>query len=338
MAFTADTSPTTGRRLFLVSIPRTASNLLVQVLNMHKQPNVVTNDKAGYFFQEAYILGSRHGYLYKPLSQWTDAEKDEHHSTYQRCLDDLESYASTALDQNKILFTKEHAFWFANPAMAVPSCPSNNTPHLTFPPCFPSPHTFSPSNHTLFPDSYLASWHFAFIIRHPALAWPSMYRAMSRLGKIIGLGDDCVHAMVKAHSTFRWTRSLYDWCVEHSSAANAPIILDACDVVHSREAVVRFCEMTGLDPSKVQFSWEGEKKTGPPEGIVVIEAVKMMMETLRASKGIMTEKAPREVDVAGEVEKWKGEFGEEVAAFLKHVVDETMGDYVYLRERRLRCD
>ena len=261
MASTA--KPSTPRRLFLVSVPRTASNLLVKVLSIQKQPNVLTNETSGYFFQDAYLLGTSKGYLFKPLSQWTDAEKAEIRSAYQHCLDNLEASSAAALHQGKTLFTKEHAFWFANLAVMLPtessssSSNSNNSNttdfHLTLPPHYPNPHTFSPGNQTLFPDSYLSTWHFAFIIRHPALAWPSMYRAVLRLGKLRMLDDEGVRATAKSNMTFRWTRSLYDWCVEHSPSSTPPIILDAYDVVHSPEAILRFCEMTGLDKDLVQF-------------------------------------------------------------------------------------
>ena len=128
-----------------------------------------------------------------------------------------------------------------------------------------------------------------------------------------------------------------------------PIILDAYDVMHSPKTVLRFCEMTGLDKSLVQFEW-GEKdeqsawekgggeKTGTWEGELVDQAARMMTETLRASKGVMKEKTPKEVNVEAEVEKWKTEFGGEVAEFLEAAVRETVGDYEYLRERRLKVD
>jgi hypothetical protein len=79
----------------------------------------LTNEKAGYFFQDAYLLATSKGHLYKPLSQWTDAEKAEIRSAYQHCIDNLEASSSTALDQDKTLFAKEHAFWFTNPAIML---------------------------------------------------------------------------------------------------------------------------------------------------------------------------------------------------------------------------
>ena len=68
------------------------------------------------------------------------------------------------------------------------------------------------------------------------------------------------------------------------------------------------------------------------------KAARMMTETLRESKGVIKEKTPRELDVEAEVEKWKEEFGEEVSEFLQAVVRETIGDYEYLRDRRLKVD
>ncbi|KAK0609449.1 hypothetical protein B0T14DRAFT_608214 [Immersiella caudata] len=249
--------PSTHRRLFLVSVPRTGSNLLVRVLNVHDQPNILTNEKASYFFQNAYFLGTSTGYLYKPLAQWTDAEK--------------------------------------------------------------------PTNQTLFHDSYLAMWHFNLVIRHSALAWPSMYRAALCLGKLRMLTHEGMLATAKSNTTFQRNRSL-------------------------PEVILRFCEMTGLDRDRVQFKWGGEEggrfprgeKRGEEAGIsgrgVVFKAARMMPETWRVARGIITEKAPREVDIEAEVGKWKREFGEEVAALLERVVGETMEDYLYLRERRLSVE
>lgn len=350
---------TTPRRLFLVSVPRTASNLLVKVLGILQQPNVLSNEKAGYFFQDAYLLGTSKGYFSKPLSQWTDAETAEILSAYQHCLDNLEGASEAALHQGKTLFTKEHAFWFANLALMLPaessssssSSPNNNNTdfHLTLPSHYPNPQTFSPGNQTLFPDSYLSTWHFAFIIRHPALAWPSMYRTILRLGDLRMLDEKGIRATAKSNMTFRWTRSLYEWCVERSPSSMPPIILDAYDVAHSPEVILRFCEMTGLDKNLVQFEWGGkdekyawekggEEKTGRWEGELVDKAAMIFTETLRASKGVMKEKTPKELDVEEEVEKWKVEFGGEVAEFLEAAVRETIGDYEYLRERRLTVD
>jgi hypothetical protein len=103
----------TPGRVLLVSVPRTASNLLVKVLNVHQQPNVLTNNTGGYFFHEAYTTAT--GELQKPFSEWTDAEKTRIRDIYQRCLGNLEEYSARARSDGKVMFAKEHGFWLYNP-------------------------------------------------------------------------------------------------------------------------------------------------------------------------------------------------------------------------------
>jgi len=353
MAITEDKP---ARRLFLVSVPRTASNLLVRILNVQNQPNVVTNEKSGYYFVDPYMGAAHKGYFTKPVSDWTPEEKDEMRSGYQQCLDTLESHSDRARREGKMVFTKEHAFWFANPANLhhTPQSDSDSNSDspqaqvqapfaLTFPDMYSKPGTtptFSTHNKTLFPDEYLHTWQFAFLIRHPALTWPSMYRALQGLVKLGKLGDGGANmkAAEEANMTWKWSRELYQWCVEHqqSSAANKPIILDAHDVIHHPEIMLKFCEETGLDKGALQFEWEGGFKLGHLAEPSMDLAVNFMTATLRSSSGIIKDKAPVEVDIDQEAEKWKEEFGSEDGAKLEKAVREAMVDYEYLRERRMR--
>src|SRR4051794_8771684 len=94
-------------RLFLVSIPRTASNLLVKVLDIHHQPNLFANDKNGYFFLDVFTTATYKGYYAKPIVEWTDDEKSEVRSLFQQCLDQMEECSAEARSKGKIMFTKE---------------------------------------------------------------------------------------------------------------------------------------------------------------------------------------------------------------------------------------
>jgi hypothetical protein len=105
--------PPAPGRVLLVSVPRTASNLLLKVLNVHQQPNVLTNKTGGYFFHEAYTTATTE--LLKPFSEWTDAEKTRIRDIYQRCLGTLEEYSARAQSDGKVMFAKEHGFWLYNP-------------------------------------------------------------------------------------------------------------------------------------------------------------------------------------------------------------------------------
>ncbi len=351
------------RRLFLVSVPRTASNLLVKVLNIHNQPNVFTNDKAGYFFYEAYITATDKGYFNKPIDRWTDAEKTDVHNMYRRCLERLESASEQAQRDEKIMFTKEHAFWFANPAMMLdadsPGTSSKQQQQqqqdadyfrLSWPGVPGGPHqnvTFSQNNKTIFPDEYLRTWQFIFLIRHPALAWPSMYRAMQKLSQLGFLDDDGIRSAMATNMTLKWTRYLVNWCSEQAESQTVPLIIDAHDLLHSRDVVLRFCQEAGLDENMVQFEWddgkESEPKPGPtPQGLQDTyvdpnkKAVDVMTSTLRTSTGVIKDKTPAAIDIDAEAEKWKDEFGSETAALLEKMVMAAMPDYEYLKERSLK--
>ena len=60
-----------------------------------------------------------------------------------------------------------------------------------------------------------------------------------------------------------------------------------------------------------------------------------MRDTLWASKGIMKDRTPMEVDIQVEAGKWKEEFGDTVAGFIQRFVVDAMEDYNFFFERRL---
>ncbi|KAK4108062.1 hypothetical protein N656DRAFT_784598 [Canariomyces notabilis] len=355
------------KRLFLVSIPRTASNLFVKVINILNQPNVFTNEKAGYFFYPALVSASAKNFFNTPLDKWTDEMKTEMRQLYQQCFDNLEAASAEARDKGKLMFTKEHAFWFVNPAFMLEVLPDPSANgsgevtarshqesfRLTMPEAYGPSETFSPLNKTLLSDEYLRTWQFAFLIRHPALAWPSMYRAMMNLSsKLHMMDEDGIKGAMLSNMTWKWTRYLFDWCREQSGGSTVPLVLDAHDVIHNQEVVLQFCDRAGLDRSAVQFEWDDGKQgvpsgwtagkqngeSGGPDGApdVSKEAAKIMTSTLVASKGIIKDKAPAAVDIDAEVEKWKAEFGPEAAGLIEKTVRDAMPDYEYLREFRLK--
>ena len=60
-----------------------------------------------------------------------------------------------------------------------------------------------------------------------------------------------------------------------------------------------------------------------------------MMSSLSASKGVIKDKAPANIDIAAEAAKWKVEFGEEVAQIIEKAVWDSMPDYEYLKSKRI---
>lgn len=340
-------------RLLLVSVPRTASNLLLKILNIPNQPNVLTSPKGGYFFYDAFMTARKDGRLNKPLSEWTADEKTETRDAFQHGLGDLEEYSAKARAENKIMFAKEHAFWFLNPGFfsgitnGVADDQDLQAFQVSMPESYGSSSTFSANNKTVLPDEYLRTWQLAFIIRHPALAWPSLYRAMQKMSKAGFLDDDGVKGVSITNMSMQWTRKLFDWCLEQPDAPVTPLVIDANDVIHNPGAVIKFCERAGLDTGAMQFEWnDNEKKsdTWTPDRASVWDAEELarqrnaasiMLSTLEGSTGIVKDKAPTSIDIDAEVAKWRVEFGDEMAELLEKATRDAMPDYEYLKANRV---
>ena len=350
---TNDTSAT-PRRLLLVSVPRTASNLLLKILNIHNQPQIHTNQQGGYFFFSAFVTSAKKGYMGKAPEEWSQDDKDSVKKIYQECLDNLEKESIQAQKDNKAMFVKEHAFWFNNPASlhkmrtGIEDAEFTKSFQLDIPESY-GPSTHSPSNETLFSDAYLRTWQIAFIIRHPALAWPSMYRAMRKMADLGHMDEDGVRGSSLANMTMRWSRTLFDWCLEQPVMPVAPPVIDAHDLIHHPETVFEFCDKTGLDKSVLQFEWsdKDDKKNShgwadsPGQSCdekqieVNRTGSSIMLSTLRDSKGIVKDKAPKTIDIDAEAAKWKIEFGEEMGQAIEQRVRDSMPDYEYLKARRI---
>ncbi|KAL1838702.1 hypothetical protein VTJ49DRAFT_2292 [Mycothermus thermophilus] len=356
MAPSADTNSSPHncpRRILLVSVPRTASNLLVRVLNVHNQPNVLTNELAGYFFLKPFLMSSRE--FKKSPHEWTAAERALVREAYQNALGALEDLAARAEREGKTFFIKEHATVIVNPDVADPPRDAGHKPELDFfrlplPERYRSSSsssngaaaaaagTFSPNNHTILPDEYLATWRIVFVIRHPALAWPSIYRTLHQLVERGLLEEKVLRVDGGSSMSLKWTRAMFDWCVERSQAEGdfpPPVIIDAHEVIHSPGAVLQFCQAAGLDPAALQFEWptEDARPKKSEETAVDEESRRIFLGTLMASKGLIKDKTPATVDVEAEEVKWRAEFGDEAAKMIAEKVRDSMPDYEYLRAR-----
>jgi len=361
----------TSRRLLLVSVPRTASNLLcklgisgnkdsshlpnrraVKILNIRNQPRVHTNQLDGYFFFQAFAKVAREDFSKAP-EDWSDADVQGVREGFETCMDALEKYSAQARKQNKMMFSKEHAFWFTNPAALQEAVHGRevadsfkkrfrvNTGAYGF------SQSFSPSNPTILPDEYLRSWQIAFIIRHPALAWPSMYRAMIKVAAEGIMDEDGIKGASTTNMNLHWTRMLYDWCMEQPDVPTPPPVIDAHDLIHHPEVVLQFCEQTGLDKTVVQFEWDqnevkkSEKWRGSDPNADATEqemkgrAASIMLSSIEGSKGVIKDKAPANIDIAAETAKWKVGFGEETAHIIEKAVWDSMPDYEYLKSKRI---
>ncbi|KAJ5716506.1 hypothetical protein N7493_008417 [Penicillium malachiteum] len=345
-------APTRPKRILLVSLPRTASNLLLKVLNIPAQPNVTTNEKGGYFFYPAFVDVARSGYTEMPSEEWTATQKEEVRAIYQSCFDSLDKCAVEANEAGKTIFMKEHASWLFCPASfqkmvtGVHDEEFFNAFRVKMPENF-GPSTYSLSNETIFSDEYLRSWQMVFIIRHPALAWPSYWRAMLKFSQEGIIDNAGLQRTTRTSMAMRWSRVLYDWYMEQGNGVVPPPILDAYDLINNRDAVVTFCTKIGLDPNALQFEWDAQQndqnwasdkakaKAGNDVEGGHIRAANIMLSTLTHSSGVVKNKTPENVDIDAELVKWKAEFGDEIAKSIETSVAESMPDYEYLKARRL---
>ncbi|EPS26011.1 hypothetical protein PDE_00947 [Penicillium oxalicum 114-2] len=341
-------APKPPQGIFLISYARTASNLLCKILALEEQPRAFSNESNGYYFRSAFLPHWMTGNPYRPLGERSTDEVQEMQSVYQQCYENLERESNACLEQGKIFFFKEHAPWFSNPAaisewlgepaghpksafqvrpVGVDEGSSSQTPTQTW----------SKENHTILCDEILQKWRPVFLIRHPALAFPSYYRATLEVHKGGKAHSSEMMPLLRASMTLRWNRFIYDWACRFDPH---PLMLDADDVILNQAAIVQFCEDIGLDSTRLRFSWDPSadsraQLSGSPEEYAARATFKNIFgKTLLNSSGILRTKSQTHVDIAAEAEKWKTEFGPEMAAFVEKAVREAMPDYEYLRARR----
>lgn len=217
---TMDTG-TPPRRFYLITHPRTASNLLVRILALNDQPAVQkhkANAGGGYFFLPATHLEGNLGLRGKNLDYWTEDEKNQMREKVQECFNNMEEYVATAQANDKIAFIKEHSLLLIEPTAKTRVLSGKaNCQDLPWtvqvPGKYGSKLTRSPLNQTLFPDEVLGTWLPTFLVRHPALVLPSQYRAMRDIKVIDTNVKD--NSPLEIALSFRWIRSLYDWWSEY---------------------------------------------------------------------------------------------------------------------------
>jgi hypothetical protein len=191
----------------------------------------------------------------------------------------------------------------------------------------------SAGNETVLPDSLLKTFKPTFLIRHPALAFPSLLRVGI---KAFGVADGN-----NWQQTFRWTKSVYEWYCTHLSDAEKqtalkgvqfPIIIDADDI-NSPELVQEYAKAVGMDNTLLRRTWT---TATPQELAEQPKTAAYFVETLNQSQGIVQSKSGASIDLVVEKEKWIQEFGQDLGGQLGMLVDRAMPEYEWLKERRLR--
>ena len=128
---------------------------------------------------------------------------------------------------------------------------------------------------------------------------------------------------------------MYDWYLDQGKH---PLVLDADDYLgpEKQDLMRELCQrIPGFDADAVIYSWP---KATAEEMAAWPEAARQSQQTISGSEGVMEGFDSRGRSLDDEVAKWTAKYGEEDACFLKGLVESAMGDYEYLRERRLRPD
>ena len=191
------------------------------------------------------------------------------------------------------------------------------------------PSQTSKTNPTIFSDSFLRSHIPIFLIRHPALAFPSTIRVASEYFNT-QVGDVFMNLILR----YKWHKILYDWYMANRVATGNPpvVVLDADDLMYNPQAVEKLCSRTGLDPELVKYEWNAN-----PNGKLetTYENEDVFLNTLAASSGVVKGKGSDGVEIDVEAQKWKLEFGVQRATMLEKLVRDAMKDYDYLRARSI---
>jgi len=275
------------------------------------------------------------------LDEWTPSERTALMSSYQTCFDALQTQVETAATLGKDILVKEHATWLMEPVAETEWVFGENSTHespWTVKVKALPEQTRSALNETVLPDEFLKSWLPTFLIRHPALVFPSSYRTCVDLNGAEAARTESAHAL---EMTMHWSRTLFDWYALQikTSASDSdpevtwPIILDADDIMMEPEVVIRYSETVGLDPTRLKFSWvpASEEELGKMHG-----TERRMRSTMSASTGIVDGKTSIDLDVNVEAKKWRLEFGEDEGQKIEKWVRAAMPDYEYMRAKRLR--
>jgi hypothetical protein len=330
----------------LFTIPRTASHLLIKLLNLSSQPSILcpANNKDGYLFLPALVQRFKNNLTERPIGEWSEADKKGTQEALQAGFDDWVTLIEHAEDDGRGTYVKEHINWLLDPILEARALGSTSPTDVE---------GFEVSwsggskeqernmlNLTCLPTNFLLnSVKPTFLIRHPALTFPSALRTTIDIeGLSVALASERTQ---RWECTYAWTLSLYRLYTQTPGFRRAtlvddikyPIVLDASDL--SNEGMVkRYARAVGLDEEKVQFEWQ---VAGKEEVEGVGKAEQRMKSTINASKGVDKGKlGGGEVDLGMLEREWREEFGDVLAERVGRLVGASMPAYEELWGLRLR--
>ncbi|KAF7194573.1 hypothetical protein HII31_04079 [Pseudocercospora fuligena] len=299
-------------QIIIFDQPRSASHLLQRILS--KQPKLKHASARG-FLGDA--RGQQVGWLMQ--ENWKDGMSAEDEAKFRKQIE--ESAADWMADvkdcQKKGLISvpMDHPISAMSPQQITKFI--QTTPdHQGLIPQSANP-TILPDELLLYPGTVPI-----LTIRNPRLSVPSAYRVLNRMGLPHGSGRP---NFLISTATF-WNRLLYEY---YTANGIQPLVIDADDVITSRDFSRQLCSKLGLDPELAHFQWErGDKEKYHPMEYA-------SQTTLIESSGIDQSKAAKNLDLDELEKKWDEEFGED-ASLIREAVAAAMPDYEWLFERKLK--
>lgn len=332
-------------RFYVFTYPRTGSNLLTQLLALDEQPNVQHQDKPDIegmrFFLPLLLAKLKSGNFGAHVQALPSVEREEQVKCTKDCYKRLLQHIQNAQRAGRIVCFKDHAHYIAEPVAETRLLHGDNSVTDESPWTLRGPNELdqtgigrSDLNETLFPDEFLKTWKPIFLIKHPAASFPSFYRALVKASSPEFPQSSQGQKLYQKAMALRWVIKLYNFYVQHFSESRSdqvqwPVVIEADDMITKPEILVKLCEITGLDSSKLRFSWEKKRTDEPAEW-------KAFRGTLYESTQIDVSKAIGDVDMDVEAAKWREEFGEAIGRMIETRVREAMPDYLFLKSKRLR--
>ncbi|KAF4943749.1 hypothetical protein FSARC_14842 [Fusarium sarcochroum] len=181
------------------------------------------------------------------------------------------------------------------------------------------------SNPTLLPDDLWKSVTPIIVIRHPALAFPSLHRSTSAIPALANLDPTENHNYWFAN--LAWSRLLFETL---KSQGRTPVVVDGEDVCTRTDEVIKgVCNALGLDPAGVSDTWVplGEDAEGFAHPVF-----KEMTRTIWESDGVKKHEPVGSVSLDDAVASIEKEYGTELAVNMRTVIEEQMQNYRYLEK------
>lgn len=143
----------------------------------------------------------------KKVNSLTSEQRIRLSEAYQASFDTLQEHLDVADATGKDVFTKEHVTWLIEPVTETQILFGEfSTDEVPWMIKSAMGKTRSGANETCLPDEFLKTWKPTFLIRHPALAFPSALRT-----SIDNEGLEAARAQKQIHKlemTLHWSRGV----------------------------------------------------------------------------------------------------------------------------------